>query len=100
MKFSQLAETARAARAKATRRTVQKGGVVTVERAKERIRLRTQKEQAAWEKKEYTRRQCPKRERRKFIRFHKAISAYARLRISAMDPEYQLYYQISDDEAQ
>ena len=45
LKHSQLTEAARAARAKATRRTVQKGGIITVERAKERIRLRTKKEQ-------------------------------------------------------
>lgn len=44
---SQVAHAARVARAKATCRTVQKGGIVTVERAKERIRLRTAKEEAA-----------------------------------------------------
>ena len=99
LEYTQLAEAARAAHTKATRRTVQKGGIVTVERAKERVRLRTQKEQTAWEK-EYSRRQCPKRERPKFVRFYRAISAYARLCISAMDPEDQLYYQISDDEVE
>ncbi|KAF7508782.1 hypothetical protein GJ744_008659 [Endocarpon pusillum] len=95
---TQRAEAERAAHAKATRRTVQKGGIVTVERAKERIRLRTNREQESWEKKEYTRRQCPKREKSKVVRFHRAIAAYARLRISAMDPVDQLHYQLSDVE--
>ena len=100
LKHSQLAETARVVRAKVTRRTVQKEGIITVERTKECIGLRTKKEQDIWEKKEHTRRQCPKRERPKFVRFYRAISAYARLRISAMDPEDQLNYQISDEEGQ
>ena len=95
-----MAEIVRVTRAKVIRRTVQKGGIITVERAKERIRLRTKKEQDIWEKKEYTRRQCPKRERPKFVRFYRVISAYARRRISVMDPQEQLHYQISDEEGQ
>ena len=96
MKHTQLAKAARTIRAKATHRTVQKGDIITVERAKERIRLRTRREQESWEKKEYSRRQCPKRERPKFVRFYRAISAHARLRIASMDSEDQLYYQLSD----
>ena len=99
MKHSQLVEVVRTVRAKVTYRTVQKGDVITVERAKERMRLRTKKEQDIW-KKEYTRRQCPKRERPKFVRFYRAISSYARIRISTMDPQEQLHYQISDEEGQ
>ena len=99
LEHTQLTEAARVTRTKATRRTVQKGGVITVEKAKERIRLRTQREQESWEK-EYTRRQCPKRERRKFVRFYSAISAIARVRIASMDSEEQLEYQLSDIEGQ
>ena len=45
LKHTQLIETARAVRTKTTCRTAQKGGVITVEKAKERVRLRTQREQ-------------------------------------------------------
>ena len=45
LEHTQLAEVARAARTKVTRRTVQKGDIITVERVKERIRLRTRREQ-------------------------------------------------------
>ena len=95
-----MTEAARTVRTKVTRRTIQKGDVITVERIKERMRLRTKKEQDIWEKKEYTRRQCLKRERPKFVRFYRAISSYARMRISVMDPQEQLHYQISDEEGQ
>ena len=64
------------------------------------MRLRTKKEQDIWEKKEYTRRQYPKRERPKFVRFYRTISSYARMRISVMDSQEQLHYQISDEEGQ
>ena len=64
------------------------------------MRLCTKKEQDIWEKKEYTRRQCPKRERLKFVRFYRADSLYARMRISIMDPQEQLHYQINDEEGQ
>ena len=87
LEHTQLAEAARTARAKATCRTVQKGGIITVEKAKERIRLRTRREQESWEKKEYSRRQCPKRERLKFVRFYRTISVMARLRIVSMNPK-------------
>ena len=100
MKHTQLTETTHTARTKVTYRIVQKGGVITVEKVKKRIRLRTQREQESWEKKEYTRRQCPKRERRKFVRFYSAISAIARVRIASMDSEEQLEYQLSDIEGQ
>ena len=95
-----MAEAARAARVKATRRTVQKGGIITVKKAKERVRLRTRREQESWEKKEYSQRQCPKRERPKFVRFYRTISAMARLRIASMNPEDQLEYQLSDEGGQ
>ena len=45
LKHSQLTETVRIIRTKVTRRIVQKEDIITVERAKERIRLRTKKEQ-------------------------------------------------------
>ena len=100
LKHTQLTETTRAVRTKVTYHTVQEGGVITVEKAKKRIRLRTQREQESWEKKEYTRRQCPKRERRKFVRFYSAISAITRVCIVSMDSEEQLKYQLNDIERQ
>ena len=100
LEHTQLVETARVVRAKVTRRTVQKEDIITVEKVKKRIRLRTRREQESWEKKEYSRRQCPKRERLKFVRFYRAISAMARLRIASMNPEDQLEYQLSDEGGQ
>ena len=41
LKYIQLTETARVARTKAMYHTVQKEGVITVEKVKKRIRLRT-----------------------------------------------------------
>ena len=64
------------------------------------MRLRTKKEQDIWEKKEYIRRQCPKQERLKFVRFYRVISLYVRIRISVMDPQEQLHYQINNEEGQ
>ena len=100
LKHTQLAETTCTVRVKVTCRIVQKGDIVTVEKAKERIRLRTRREQESWEKKEYSRRQYPKRKRLKFVRFYRTISAMARLRIASMNPEDQLEYQLSDEGGQ
>ena len=94
-----MVEAVRTTRTKVTHRTIQKEDVITVERTKERMPLRTKKEQDIWEK-EYTRRQYPKQERPKFVRFYRAISSYVRMRISTMDPKEQLHYQISDEEGQ
>ena len=95
-----MTETVRTVRAKVTYRTVQKGDIITVEKTKERIRLRTRRKQESWEKKEYSRRQCPKRERPKCVRFYRAISVMTRLRIASMNPEDQLEYQLSDEGGQ
>ena len=45
LEHTQLVETVRVTCTKVTRRTVQKGGVITVEKVKKQIRLRTQREQ-------------------------------------------------------
>ena len=45
LEHTQLVEVVRTVHTKVTYRTVQKGGIITVERVKKRIRLRTRRKQ-------------------------------------------------------
>ena len=82
-----MIEIVRTVRTKVTRRIVQKEDIITVEKIKKQIRLRTRRKQESLEKKKYSRRQYSKRERLKFVRFYKTISVITRLCIVFINSE-------------